>query len=350
MGTEWGLFCSIDGGKNWAKMKSEIPEYAMVRDLQIHPRDHDLIIATHGRGILIVDDITPLRKLNSSILDAEAAFIQGRPCVVTNGKLGGSWPLSGSFVGQNSTEECVITYFLKSRIMTGEVNIDVLDKDGNLINSFPGTKRKGINKINWNMRRKPPRAAEGGARLDFGGFIGPLVPAGTYTIRLKYAGKEISAPVELIEDPTGAHSAADRESYYTTVMRLYKMQEELADLVAKINLLNKQLEAGLADMQWKSVKKDAVAFRDSLNGLRKILIATKEGTAITGEEQLREKLTDIYSGVAGFDGKPTQSQLDGMSAVDDELRKILRRYDILTSRFAAVMNKKLPEGKGILLP
>ena len=350
LGTEWGLFCSIDAGKNWAKMKSEIPEYAMVRDLQIHPRDHDLIIATHGRGILIVDDITPLRKLNVSILNAEAAFIQGRPCVVTNGRLGGSWPLSGSFVGQNRTEECVITYYLKNRIMTGEVSIEVLDKEGNLINSFPGTKRKGINKINWNMRRKPPRTAEGGARLDFGGFIGPLVPAGTYTIKLKYAGKEIAAAVELIEDPSGTHSASDRESYYSTVMQLYKMQEDLADLVAKINLLNKQLDNGIADLQWKSVKKVALAFRDSLQTLRKSLIATKEGTAITGEEQLREKLTDIYAGVAGFDGRPTQSQFLGMIALDTELKKALIKFNGLTAQFSAAINKKLPEGKGISLP
>src|SRR2546426_5023486 len=81
VGTEFGLWVSLDGGKQWAQYKgADFPNVA-VRDLAIHPRDHDLVIATHGRGIWIVDDITPLRELTPETLAKEAAFIEARPTV-----------------------------------------------------------------------------------------------------------------------------------------------------------------------------------------------------------------------------------------------------------------------------
>ena len=78
LGTEFGLWISLDGGKQWAQYKGgDLPNVA-VRDLAIHPRDNDLVIATHGRGIWIVDDITPLRALTPDVLQKEAVFLQTR--------------------------------------------------------------------------------------------------------------------------------------------------------------------------------------------------------------------------------------------------------------------------------
>src|SRR5258708_29659609 len=75
LGTEFGLWVSLDGGGKWARYKGgEMPSVA-VRDLAIHPRDNDLVIATHGRGIWIIDDITPLRALSSDMLQQKAGFV-----------------------------------------------------------------------------------------------------------------------------------------------------------------------------------------------------------------------------------------------------------------------------------
>jgi photosystem II stability/assembly factor-like uncharacterized protein len=75
VGTESGLFVSVDGGQQWGQFTGNLPSVA-VRDLQIHPRDHDLIVATHGRGIYIVDDITPLRSLTREVAEQDVAFKQ----------------------------------------------------------------------------------------------------------------------------------------------------------------------------------------------------------------------------------------------------------------------------------
>ena len=78
VGTETGLFVSVDGGQQWGQFTGNLPNVA-VRDLAIHPRDHDLIIATHGRGIYIVDDITPLRTLTRELAEKDVAFLGSRP-------------------------------------------------------------------------------------------------------------------------------------------------------------------------------------------------------------------------------------------------------------------------------
>ena len=78
VGTELGLWVSLDGGRQWAQFKGgDLPNVA-VRDIAIHPRDHDLVLATHGRGIWIVDDITPLRALTAEMLAKEVAFLPRR--------------------------------------------------------------------------------------------------------------------------------------------------------------------------------------------------------------------------------------------------------------------------------
>src|SRR3984893_4798074 len=91
VGTEFGLWVSLDGGKQWAQYKGgDLPSVA-VRDLAIHPRDNDLVIATHGRGIWIVDDISPLRALTPDVLSREAAFMPSMP-VVQRIPAQGGWP------------------------------------------------------------------------------------------------------------------------------------------------------------------------------------------------------------------------------------------------------------------
>ena len=90
LGTEFGLYVSIDGGKTWAQFKGNRFPAVAVRDLAIQPRDNDLVLATHGRGIWIVDDITPWRALTPDLLPQEATFVSARP-VQQRIQGGGGW-------------------------------------------------------------------------------------------------------------------------------------------------------------------------------------------------------------------------------------------------------------------
>src|SRR5206468_11814246 len=101
LGTEFGLWISVDGGKNWAQFKgSHFPAVA-VRDLTIQPRENDLVLATHGRGIWIIDDITPWRALTPEMLSQEVAFVSARPVQERIEGSGGWANGAAMFVGDN---------------------------------------------------------------------------------------------------------------------------------------------------------------------------------------------------------------------------------------------------------
>ena len=186
LGTEMGLFATLDGGENWFRMKNNIPEYALVRDIQIHPKTNDLIIATHGRGIIIVDDIRPMRNLTKEIWEQDVYLFPTPDITLNNGKFGwGGHQVSGEWSVGNPSFTPTINYYFKQRLNSGKVSIEIYDDKGALVQTIPGTIRKGINKISWNLRGTPPKVAAGSTKMDGAGFTAPMVLPGTYTIKLK---------------------------------------------------------------------------------------------------------------------------------------------------------------------
>ena len=172
LGTEFGLFVSIDGGKTWAQFKgSRFPAVA-VRDLAIQPRDNDLVLATHGRGIWIIDDITPLRALTPDLLKQEVAFVSARP-VQQRIEGDGGWANGDAvFIGDNPPDAAVITYYQRTRHLFGKLKIEVLDASGRVVDELPASKRPGLNRVTWSMREKPPRVPPA-AQIAFAGIRGP---------------------------------------------------------------------------------------------------------------------------------------------------------------------------------
>src|SRR5262249_10781538 len=159
----------------------EFPNVA-VRDLAIQPRDHDLVIATHGRGIWVVDDLTPLRGLAEDMLQKSTAFLPSRPVQQRMRANGGGNEGDATFVGENAPAGAVAPYYLRSRHIYGPIKLEVLDAAGKLVDNITPSKHRGINRVEWNMRVKPPQVPRA-ATVAFGAAQGPRVPPGTYTVR-----------------------------------------------------------------------------------------------------------------------------------------------------------------------
>ena len=345
LGTELGLFATFDGGASWAAFTSKVPPVS-VRDMQIHGRTHDLVLATHGRGIMIVDDISPLRKLTPEIINSDAALLPSRPVPLSNGHFGGGFPGAGGFVGNNPPEEAVILYYLKERVSTGDVRIEIYDKNGTRLESLPGTRRKGINKLTWNMRMRPPRAATG-VRVDYAGFVSPLVEKGTYSVTLLVGDKKYEGSIELVDDPLLKHTAEDMALQRATSMKLYSMVEDMAFFTAKVVAMKDTLGKCDSLLVDKGLKKKIAVAVDSLESIRKRLIATKGGTAITGEERIRERLSELFANVVGYIGRPTELQLERMRSLEKELDDEKKKADALWIKNIAAINQSLSVQKSV---
>lgn len=333
VGTEFGLFVSIDGGGQWAQFTGNLPPVA-VHDIAIHPREHDLILATHGRGILIIDDITPLRQLSSKILESAAYIMDSRPSAITISVGSQDFPGDGDFVGSNPPESATITYYLKERHVFGDMKIEVYNAEGKLMTTLPAGKRKGLNRVQWFMRQKPPKVPPA-PNLAGPSLTGPMVPEGVYTVKLIKDKDTFIGQVKVVADPKSPHSAADRALQQQTVWKLYGMQERLAFVDGVVTDARDKARDRVKKLEIGGVTaKELEAFADKLDALHKTLVATKEGT-ITGEEQLRERVVELYGWVTQFGGRPTQSVLDRIPVLEKEIADA-------NAAFEAIIGKELP--------
>ena len=162
-----GLFISVDGGAAWARFTGgDFPKVA-VRDIAIHPRDADLILATHGRGIYILDDITPLRKLTRDVLEQEVAFLPSRPAPMVIPVLGPGLPGRRGVRGPHPRGGGHISLLPEEaphRAATSSWRSTTTRASSSP--PCPAGKRKGINRVAWPMRMKAPRTPGGNAVIQ----------------------------------------------------------------------------------------------------------------------------------------------------------------------------------------
>ncbi len=347
LGTEFGLYFSMDAGQSWVLYKSRLPEYVAVRDMVIQPKNNDLVLATHGRGIFIIDDISPIRRLSSELLEKNAALLPTRPAVASSGHYGNAFPNTDSYAGQNAPEIATIQYYLKDRMNTGDVTVEVLDANGKVIASMPGTKRKGINFVRWDMRLAPPKAAKGvlvqGEFGVYAGFIGQLALPGTYTVRLRAADWVDQGSLQILPDPLMPE--LDYAKKRSISAGLFQMVEELGLLEAQVRTLKDSVDQRMGQAKDKKLKDELTKMSGNLDSFRKTLTETIESRGITGEQQLRARLGRLYVYTEASDNMPTQSILDGQKTIGAELRQAQSKAETYFNYDLAVLNKSLAKAK-----
>lgn len=314
LGTESGLWISLDGGASWASFRNNLPATA-VRDLAVQQRDNSLAIATHGRGIYVIDNLNVLRNTDPLAITEELTVLPTSSAVRSQGGGAGRWfGGDADYVGEPLSQSAQVWYILKDRHMRGPFTITITDSSGKLIRTFPGSTRKGLNSVELAMRMPAPLTAESEIGGAFGSAIGPLLAEGVYTVELNKAGLKKSTTITVITDTVYGHSPEDRAAQQKLVAKLYRLHEELAITVAQITAA---LDS-LMPTRWDS------PITDSLNQLHKSLVNSQVGL-VTGEEQLREKLSSLFGEVNGYLGKPTSSQESLASALELRVEEATRR-------------------------
>ncbi len=335
VGTEFGLFVSLDGGTHWAQFKGSLPNVA-VRDIAIHPRESDLIVATHGRGIYILDDLTPIRALTPELLAKDLVMLPSRPSVLTLPAGEQRFDGDSEFQGRTLPEAASIVYYQKKRHIFGDLKLDIYDEKGTLLTSMQGDKRRGLNRVQWQERAKPPKMppAAGLVENEFV-FYGPQAQEGTYTVKLTKGKETYTSEVKLVTDPRTRSTAADRALQHKTVTQLYDMLAQLTYVVDSTSEVRDQARQRVAKVTDTPLEQQLDALVQKLEDLRSSLVSVKEGGMITGEKKLREDLGELYGAVNGYSGRPTQSQIEDASVLQKKL-------DNAGSQFESITNSTLP--------
>jgi hypothetical protein len=240
-GTEFGLFISLDAGKSWEKFMNNYPT-VRTDDILIHPRDGDVIVATHGRSLWIADDITSLQQLTPQVLAADAHLFDVRPAVAYLADIRTDISTGGQklFEGENPARGTAIQFHIKAGV-TGDAKISIADFTGRTLCETTVKAKAGINRVQWTLAAPMMNnAAGGGGRGGRGGAGGgaaggapgaapaagaPATPApnpdansctgaagggrggggltaqpGSYIAKLSIGGREYTKPVTVLED------------------------------------------------------------------------------------------------------------------------------------------------------
>jgi len=191
-GTEFALWFSLDRGKSWNRLRNGLPTVAF-DDIQIHPRDHDLIVGTHGRSIYLLDDIVALEELTPAVRDSAAWLFSIRPAQpFWKAQESGLWG-QNFYVADNPPAGAYIDFYLKS-YSADDVSIAIADSvSGTEVAKLTAPGNPGLNRVMWDLRPKESlRTAGPGEPTEY-------VKPGTYTVTMSVAGKTLKRSLIVVE-------------------------------------------------------------------------------------------------------------------------------------------------------
>ncbi|MEP7343942.1 MAG: hypothetical protein ABI877_01685 [Gemmatimonadaceae bacterium] len=237
LGTEFGLYVTIDGGGSWFSMQNNMPTVP-VNDLTLQVRENDLVLATHGRGIWILDQVNALQELGLAVAAADGHVFSINPAEMT--RLTSTKAHAGDMIfrGENPPTGALIDFSLRQAPDQGEVALRILTLTGAEVATVPldSALGAGVHRVVWNLRRPALRVPTGPVQDDDegsgGGLPGRLVDPGTYLARLTVSEKSYDRRFEVREDPRVTIAPPERKRWtdaIDSIADLYRSSAAVAD-------------------------------------------------------------------------------------------------------------------------
>ena len=198
VGTEFGFFISGDEGESWVRFMNDLP-VVRIDDVLVHPRDGDLVLATHGRSVYVMDDITALQQIRMETLPESVHLFRPREAVAWASDIQKGRSVTGdkNWTGENAPSGTAIHYYLASAA-GGDVTITISDAaTGETFRTLQGTGHEGLNRVQWDLLGElPPPPEEGGGRRG----QAPRAAPGTYKVMLSVDGRAHTTTVKVLMD------------------------------------------------------------------------------------------------------------------------------------------------------
>jgi hypothetical protein len=312
----------------------------------LHPTKHALVAATHGRGIIILDDIRPLRSINEGLLTKNLSFFEMEAFVLPEKSNFGGTASENQFVGDNPSSNAKISYLLPKRHTFGKMTGEITTLDGTLVSKLEVGKNKGINTIEWGFNAIAPKVAKG---KGFSVAPPPAVIAGKYLVKISKGNEVFEKQIEVIYDSTSLFSLDDRKKQQQTTQEVYNMIQDLAYLVYQID----QWDAKATEYKNKYTKTEKYvdALRMDLTAMRNTLVVTTGDNYVgAAEDELREKLNEIFATISSYFGAPSTSELANITALSNELNKAKKQFDVLQETKIKSLKSLLEKDSEIKMP
>lgn len=350
-GTELGLFASMDRGQNWQKLHLKNLPVVAVHDILIHPRENDLILGTHGRGIWVYDDISVIQQLTALEKAGKPALVKPRDAHRFATKFTRYGRGDKAHTAPNPPFGALIDYYLPEDLTPKKgaadqkpagVTVEILDAQGQLVRTLdkPGT-AQGVNRVVWALDCAPARTRRPAVGPSWWGPPrGPFVPFGTYTVRLTVGDAVSEQPVNVLLDPLVPTKGEALTANYEMAVSLRDMRSEVADMLRILDSFSSQLKdrkQTLKHLQIKSELADAAikTFEEAHTAFINTLTKADGKTYWSQGNFLFENIGDLYRNINGAFVPPSAAQ----KALFDELSA---EYETAAQGMQSLMTKALP--------
>ncbi|MBK8646636.1 MAG: hypothetical protein IPN16_08885 [Gemmatimonadetes bacterium] len=319
-GTEFGLYVSWTGGTSWTRLRLKNLPSVAIHEVLVHPRDNDLVLATHGRAIWVLDDATPVQQMSAQVA-AKASHLFPMRAAVRYNQGDQQWNYGNKqFRGQNAPYGAVITYWLGTKPAADSlVKVEIL-KDGSVIRTLKRpTADAGFNRINWDLRMDAPKVLSDmpADSADPGDWrsrpMGPQVLPGQYAVRLTVSGAASEQPLTVRIDPSSGLGEAELRQQFEQATRLNAVIASLIDTERNLVAFKGQIEERRAS--GKEMRGDAA--RE---------MAGAAGEEIVKLDSVRLQLTRPRSDVIPFysEGpRPLERAMSLMGSIDNGLTPVI---------------------------
>jgi len=358
-GMERGLQVSLDAGKSWHDLRLNLPRVS-VRDIKVHPRENDLIVATHGRGAWILDDIAAIQNLAGAMATDVTLFDLHRATRWESwdkdSNLGAS-----TWLGENPPAGAMINYFLKAEPpATGApaVTITIADASGTVVNRITERGRAGVNRVIWDLNWANPAGMAAGGGRGGGRGGGARLPAlpGKYTVTLTAAGKTISKPLELRGDPDVNLPMADYQAQFDAAKKARDLAVRASQLVSTVDDLTQQVttaesqarKAGMANID--QVLEQAGSAKAQLAQLMDKLRRPQPAMGYRMYPRLAEEVGTTLGGIVASQAKPTSGLITVLGELEGDAAARQQDLQKIIDGSIAALNKMLGDQPKIVVP
>jgi photosystem II stability/assembly factor-like uncharacterized protein len=352
-GTEFGLYASWNGGVTWISIRNNMPPVA-VRDIAIHPRDNDIIVATHGRGIYILDDAAPLQMI-AQAMQKDAFLFPTRPAIRWAGSVGMFRSNERDWMAPNPPSGAWINVYLKSA-PKDRVTITITDKAGKTVRTLRNLRAAaGVNRFVWDLRwanpaERPQAPAPGtedmpaAVRERFGmGSFGPAVVPGDYGVKVSAAGQELTGTVTVALDPGVQATQADLDAQLRASFDALALQARVSDVVDRVDTMSSQLTALDAQLARQTpVPAVRSQVKQALDALKRFkdeeLARPIPGLGYRQYPRLREDVQALSGYLARGFRAPNAGELERMKDLRAQVDQAVAKVNNLMSKDIAAIN------------
>ncbi len=360
-GNEIGAYYSGNGGRSWSRLQYNLPTVP-VHDIRIHPRENDLVIGTHGRGIFIIDDITPLERLSEAERMSAAIYLfPVKPALLFNynnsypGGLRGAGSLGErSYSAPNPAFGATLTYYIRDSLPKGRtLTLAIFDSTNKRIRDLTVNTKKGLHRATWDLRLAAPYfnpRPQGSRAQPQGAFVLP----GRYTARLTLSGRGDSVMATSVEtavtvnpDPLVQLSAAEYRALHNMRLRAASEQARVQGVVRTAEQLKEQMtevKNALKNLTGAdSLSRQANALDRDLDDILE-KVRGRQGTEANDADDknrfrpsIQERVNGVANEIGDVTSPPTQLQSETLdSAMKDLEREVARLNPILATRVPAL--------------